>query len=144
MACHLRVAVETAKFGQPEVNLGIIPGYGGTQRLTQLVGRSKALEWIMTGDMVSAREAYQYGLVNHLADSQEALLAKTEEIMAKILSKAPIAIEMVISCVNSAFIKDKDGYQNEANAFSICCRTEDFKEGTAAFLEKRQPDFQGK
>ncbi len=144
MACHLRVAVETAKFGQPEVNLGIIPGYGGTQRLTQLVGKAKALEWMMTGDMVTAAEAHQYGLVNHVVATHDLLLAKAGELMAKILSKAPIAIEMVISCVNSAFMKDKNGYQIEANAFSICCRTADFKEGTTAFLEKRQPEFQGK
>ncbi len=144
MACHLRVAVETAKFGQPEVNLGIIPGYGGTQRLTQLVGKSKAMEWMMTADIISAAEAYQYGLVNHVVATQEELLAKAEEILSKILSKAPVAIEMVIECVNAALNKDENGYQTEANAFSICCRTEDFKEGTKAFLEKRPANFQGK
>jgi enoyl-CoA hydratase len=144
MACHMRVAVETARFGQPEVNLGIIPGYGGTQRLTQLVGKSKAIEWMMTADMISAEEAYRYGLVNHLVPTQEALLPKAEEILSKILSKAPVAIEMIIECVNAVYNKDENGYQTEANAFSICCKTEDFKEGTKAFLEKRPANFQGK
>jgi len=144
MACHLRIAVETAKFGQPEVNLGIIPGYGGTQRLTQLVGKSKALEWMMTADLISAVEAYQYGLVNHVVPTPNELMPKAQEILAKILSKAPVAIEMVISCVNAVFNKNENGYQTEANAFSICCKTEDFKEGTKAFLEKRVAHFQGK
>ncbi|MDJ1468537.1 enoyl-CoA hydratase-related protein [Cytophagaceae bacterium DM2B3-1] len=144
MACHLRIAVETAKFGQPEVNLGIIPGYGGTQRMTQLVGKSKAMEWMMTGDMILAQEAHQYGLVNHLVATQEELLPKAEELLTKILSKAPVAIEMVIECVNAVFNKDENGYQTEANAFSICCKTEDFKEGTRAFLEKRPANFQGR
>ena len=144
MACHLRVAVETARFGQPEVNLGIIPGYGGTQRLTQLVGKAKALEWMMTADLVPAAEAHHYGLVNHTVPTHADLMPKTLEILNKILSKAPVAIEMVIGCVNAVYNKGENGYQTEANAFSICCKTEDFKEGTKAFLEKRPARFQGK
>lgn len=141
MACHLRIAVESAKFGQPEVNLGLIPGYGGTQRLTQLVGKAKALELMMTADMIAAQEAKSIGLVNHVVATHEELLPKAEEIMKKILSKAPLAIEMVISCVNAVYNKDENGYQTEANSFSICCKSEDFKEGTKAFLEKRPAKF---
>jgi len=141
MACHLRIAVETAKFGQPEVNLGLIPGYGGTQRLTQLVGKAKALELMITADMISAQEAKSLGLVNHIVATQEELLPMAEEILNKILTKAPLAIEMVISCVNAVYNKEENGYQTEANSFSICCKSEDFKEGTKAFLEKRQAKF---
>jgi enoyl-CoA hydratase len=144
MACHLRIAVESAKFGQPEVNLGIIPGYGGTQRLTQLVGKSKALELMMTADTISAQEAWRIGLVNYLVPTHEELLPRAEEIMNKILSKAPLAIEMVISCVNAVYNKEENGYQTEANSFSICAKSEDFKEGTRAFLDKRKAVFQRK
>ncbi|QHT71361.1 enoyl-CoA hydratase [Rhodocytophaga rosea] len=144
MACHIRIAVETAKFGQPEVNLGLIPGYGGTQRLTQLVGKAKAMELIMTADIITAQEAKSIGLVNHVVDTQAELLPKAEELMRKILSKAPLAIEMVISCVNAVYNKEENGYQTEANSFSICCKSEDFKEGTKAFLEKRPAKFQRK
>jgi enoyl-CoA hydratase len=142
MACHLRIAVETAKFGQPEVNLGLIPGYGGTQRLTQLVGKAKAMELIMTADIITAHEAWSIGLVNHVVPTHAELLLKAEELMRKILSKAPLAIEMVISCVNAVYNKEENGYQTEANSFSICCKSEDFKEGTKAFLEKRPAKFQ--
>jgi enoyl-CoA hydratase len=144
MACHLRIAVETAQFGQPEVNLGLIPGYGGTQRLTQLVGKAKAMELIMTADIITAQEARSFGLVNHVVETQAELLPKAEELMRKILSKAPLAIEMVISCVNAVYNKEENGYQTEANSFSICCKSEDFKEGTKAFLEKRPAKFQRK
>lgn len=144
MACHIRIAVESAKFGQPEVNLGLIPGYGGTQRLTQLVGKGKALELMMTADTISAQEAKAIGLVNHVVPTQGQLLQLAEEILRKILSKAPLAIEMVISCVNAVYNKEEDGYQTEANSFSICCKSEDFKEGTKAFLEKRPAKFQRK
>jgi enoyl-CoA hydratase len=144
MACHIRIAVESAKFGQPEVNLGLIPGYGGTQRLTQLVGKGKALELMMTADTISAQEAKAIGLVNHVVPTQAQLLQLAEEILRKILSKAPLAIEMVISCVNAVYNKEEDGYQTEANSFSICCKSEDFKEGTKAFLEKRPAKFQRK
>ncbi|MDX5347968.1 MAG: enoyl-CoA hydratase-related protein [Hymenobacteraceae bacterium] len=142
MACHIRVASENARFGQPEVNLGIIPGYGGTQRLTQLVGKGKALELMLTGDMVNARDAQQLGLVNHVVP-QEDLMTKAYEIMQKIMTKAPLAAGLVIECVNAVYDKEEDGYQTEANAFSRCCGSEDFREGTSAFLEKRKPEFRG-
>jgi enoyl-CoA hydratase len=144
MACHIRVAVESAKFGQPEVNLGLIPGYGGTQRLTQLVGKGKALELMMTADTISAQEAKAIGLVNHVVKTQAELMTLATNILTKILSKAPLAIEMVISCVNAVYNKEEDGYQTEANSFSICCKSEDFKEGTKAFLEKRPAKFMRK
>jgi enoyl-CoA hydratase len=142
MACHIRVASENARFGQPEVNLGIIPGYGGTQRLTQLVGKGKAMELMMTGDMVSANEALEIGLVNHVTQAVD-LMPKCLEIMEKIISKAPIAVGMIVDCVNAWYDKEEHGYQTEANSFSRCCGSEDFKEGTAAFLEKRKPEFKG-
>jgi enoyl-CoA hydratase len=143
MACHIRVASNNARFGQPEVNLGIIPGYGGTQRLTQLIGKGKAMELMMTGDMVPAQEAFELGLVNHVT-SQEELLPKCHEIMQKILTKAPLAIGLVIECVNAVYTKDEDGYQTEANSFARCCTSQDFIEGTNAFLEKRKPVFTGR
>ena len=143
MACHFRIASANAKFGQPEVTLGIIPGYGGTQRLTQLAGKGKAMELLMTGDMISAHEAQKIGLVNHVVDSQEELLPLAEKIMKKILSKAPLAIGMIVNCVNTVGVPEENGYQVEANSFSNCCGTADFKEGTSAFLEKRKPTFKG-
>lgn len=142
MACHIRVASENAKFGQPEVNLGLIPGYGGTQRLTQLVGKGKAMELMMTGDLISAAEAKEFGLVNHVT-SPEGLTSKCLEIMQKIVSKAPLAVGMIVDCVNAWYDKEEHGYQTEANSFSRCCGSEDFKEGTSAFLEKRKPQFKG-
>jgi enoyl-CoA hydratase len=142
MACHLRVASESARFGQPEVNLGLIPGYGGTQRLTQLIGKGKAMELLMTADMIGAAEAKSLGLVNHVV-SQEELLSKCMEILGKIMTKAPLAIGLVIDCVNAAYDKDEDGYQTEANSFARCCSSQDFVEGTNAFLEKRKPSFKG-
>ncbi len=145
LACHLRIAVETAKFGLPEVTLGLLPGYGGTQRLPQLVGKGKALEMMMTAEMITAPEAKILGLVNHVVATQEELLPKAKELLGRILKNAPIAIETVINCVNAVYNKsEEDGYQTEANSFGICARTDDFKEGTAAFLEKRKPNFQGK
>ncbi len=144
MACHIRVAVATAQFGQPEVNLGLIPGYGGTQRLTQLVGKGKALELMMTADRISAEEARALGLVNHVVAGPDELLRKSEEILTKIISKAPLAIEMVVNCVNAVYNKEEDGFQTEANSFSIFCKSEDFKVGVKAFLEKRPAHFQGR
>lgn len=143
MACHLRIASANARFGQPEVNLGVIPGYGGTQRLTQLVGRGKALELMMTGDMIGAEEARSLGLVNHVAPDHNELMALCHKIMGKIMSKAPLAIGMVIDSVNAYYSTEENGYQTEANAFSNCTKTSDFKEGTSAFLEKRKPNFKG-
>jgi len=142
MACHIRVAVKAAKFGQPEVNLGLIPGYGGTQRLTQLVGKGRALELMMTGDLISADEAYRMGLVNHVVEDSVVLKSKAKAILTKIIAKAPLAIGMVVTCVNAA-INDENGYQTEANGFAHCCQTNDKKEGTRAFLEKRTPQFKG-
>ena len=142
MACHMRVATTNARFGQPEVNLGLIPGYGGTQRLTQLIGKGKAMELMMTGDMIGAGEAKALGLVNHVVPAVE-LMPKSMEIMNKILSKAPLAIGLVIDCVNAVYDKDEDGFQTEANSFARCCSSQDFVEGTNAFLEKRKPVFKG-
>jgi enoyl-CoA hydratase len=143
MACHMRVAVAKAKFGQPEVNLGIIPGYGGTQRLTQLVGKCKAMELILTGDNLTAVEAKALGLVNHVVETHEELLPKCHEILEKIYTKGPIAVGLSIDCINAIYTAE-DGYQTEANHFAACSRTEDFLEGTAAFLEKRPPIFKNK
>jgi enoyl-CoA hydratase len=142
MACHMRVATTNAKFGQPEVNLGLIPGYGGTQRLPLLIGRGKALELMMTGDMISAEEAKALGLVNHVVAPEE-LFATCEGILQKIMGKAPLAIGLVIECVNAVFDKEENGFQTEANSFARCCASEDFVEGTNAFLEKRKPAFKG-
>lgn len=144
MACHMRVAAKAAKFGQPEVNLGIIPGYGGTQRLTQLIGKGKSLEYSMTGDMIDADTALQWGLVNHIGEDKDAAMQIAQSMLGKIGQKAPIAIEMVINSINAYYKEGEDGYQAEAKAFSKCCGTEDFKEGAAAFIEKRKPNFQGK
>ncbi|ANQ48555.1 enoyl-CoA hydratase/isomerase family protein [Flammeovirga yaeyamensis] len=142
MACHIRVASDNAKFGLPEVSLGIIPGYGGTQRLPQLVGKGIANELIFTGDMISAQRAYEIGLVNHVVP-QEELMDKAKSLANKILAKAPLAIAHAIDCVNAS-TKNEAGYQSEANAFASAIKTEDFTEGTTAFLEKRKPNFQGK
>ena len=144
MACHLRVAVESAKLGQPEVNLGLIPGYGGTQRLTQLVGKGKAFELILTGEPITATEAHRLGLVNYVVKDLTELRAKAEEILRKIIAKAPLAVEMSINCINAVFNEEENGYYTEANSFSICSKSEDFKEGTKAFLERRKPNFVGK
>ncbi len=144
MACHIRIATENAKFGQPEVNLGIIPGYGGTQRLTQLVGRGKALEMMLTGDLISAQDAKALGLVNHLVSSRDELMALANSIMNKIVSKSPIAVSNVIKSVNAGFGFENEGFVAESENFAACAETDDFKEGTAAFIEKRSPNFTGK
>ncbi len=143
MACHFRVASEGAKFGQPEVNLGLIPGYGGTQRLTQLIGKGKAMELMMTGDMVGADEAKSLGLVNHVFPAAE-LVSKTRDILKKVGTKAPLAVAKVIACVNDAAKCDVNGFANEVKRFGECFDTEDKKEGTNAFLEKRKAIFKGK
>lgn len=141
LACHFIYASENAKFGQPEVNLGLIPGYGGTQRLTQLVGRNLAMELLMSGNMISAKEAMDYGMVNKVFSTEE-LLPKTKEILSLIQSKAPIAVAKVIECVNN-FDHTQEGYDLEVKKFGECFATEDAKEGASAFLEKRKPNFKG-
>ena len=143
MACHFRTASENAKFGQPEVNLGLIPGYGGTQRLTQLIGKGKAMELMMTGDMVGAEDAKALGLVNHVFPIAE-LLNETKKILQKIQTKAPVAVSKVIACVNEAAKGEAKGFANEISRFGECFATEDMKEGTGAFLEKRKAIFKGK
>ena len=149
MACHFRLCSENAKFGQPEVNLGLIPGYGGTQRLTQLVGKGKSMELQMTAHLIDANEALKLGLVNHVTTA-ESLLERTKDILLVIQSKAPIAIGKVIECVNVAVVSDsaytngKSGYDKEIEAFGDCFVTEDMKEGTTAFMEKRKANFMGK
>ena len=143
MACHIRIATENARFGQPEVNLGIIPGYGGTQRLTKLVGRGKALELMLTGDLITAQEAKDIGLINHLVANKSELQALSLKIMTTILSKAPLAIAHVIKSVNAGFPSEEKGYEAEAANFSACTVTKDFEEGARAFVEKRKPTFKG-
>ena len=142
LACHFIYASENAKFGQPEVNLGLIPGYGGTQRLTQVIGRNRSMELLMSGNMITAKEAEQYGMVNKVTSPEE-LLAKCKEILATIQSKAPVAVSKIIECVNN-FDHSQQGYDFEIEKFGECFQTEDMKEGTSAFLEKRKADFKGK
>ncbi|MEO0875399.1 MAG: enoyl-CoA hydratase-related protein [Bacteroidota bacterium] len=143
MACHLRIAGEKARFGQPEVNLGIIPGYGGTQRLIQYIGKSKATELMMTGDMLGAEEAYRLGLVNYVVPVGEEM-GKAKELLAKIATKGPRAIAKVIESVNAYFSTSQDGFETEVKSFGEVTLTEDFKEGAQAFVEKRAANFTGK
>lgn len=140
LACHIRVASTPAKMGLPEVTLGLIPGYGGTQRLTQLVGRGKAMELIMTAEMVTAEEALNLGLVNHITEPAE-LLDKAQAIATKIASRSGSAITQAIRAINAGLDGNANGYDTEINAFGACFGTPDFKEGVNAFLEKRKPDF---
>lgn len=141
MACHIRLAAEQAKFGQPEVNLGLIPGYGGTQRLTQLVGKGKALELMMSGNMLSAPDALQWGLVNYVCPAEE-LIEKTKQLLVAIVSKGPGAVASVIAAVNAHYEKGAEGYLEEVRLFGECFGTAEMKEGVSAFLEKRKPNFQ--
>lgn len=140
MACHFRLAADHAKFGQPEVNLGLIPGYGGTQRLTQLVGKGKAMELMMSGNMIDAMQAQQLGLINHIT-SADTLLEETKKLLKIILSKGPNAVGRVIAAVNAFYDKSKNGYQEEVRLFGECFGTPEMKEGVTAFLEKRKPNF---
>lgn len=140
MACHIRVASNNARMGLPEVSLGLIPGYGGTQRLPQLVGKGKALEMITTGGMIDAKDAFSHGLVNHVVE-QEELIVFCEKIAGKISKNSPLAIASAIKAVNANFEDSVNGFDAEIEAFGSCFGTEDFKEGTSAFLEKRKPNF---
>lgn len=142
MACHLRIAGEKAKFGQPEVNLGIIPGYGGTQRLIQYVGKTRAMELLLTADTIGAEEALRLGLVNHVVAAGEEV-TKAKEILLKIASKGPIAVAKVIESVNAYFDKMQDGFATEVRHFGTTTGTADFKEGAGAFIEKRKAVFTG-
>jgi enoyl-CoA hydratase len=142
MSCHFRIASDNAKFGQPEVNLGLLPGYGGTQRLVQLVGKGRAMELLLSAVMIDANTAWQYGLVNYVVPQDE-LLAKAVTILALINTKAPIALAKCIESANAVFDETKNGYEVEINSFGDCFGTNDMKEGTTAFLEKRKAVFTG-
>ena len=143
MACHFRLCSQNAKFGQPEVNLGLIPGYGGTQRLTQLIGKGRAMEMLMSANMIDANTALQFGLVNYVLTAEE-LLNKTKSILDLINSKAPLAVAACIKAANAVFDETKNGFEEEINEFGNCFVTADMKEGTSAFFEKRKANFKGK
>jgi enoyl-CoA hydratase/carnithine racemase len=141
MACTIRIAVETAKFGQPEVTLGLVPGGGGTQRLPRLVGKGRALQLILSGEMISAQEAYRIGLVNEIVPATD-LISRAEAILNKIASNAPVAVRFSLVAVNKGLeTSQSEGLLLEASYFGLCAATEDKKEGTSAFLEKRAPRF---
>lgn len=142
MACHMRIGEEHARFGQPEVNLGLITGFGGSQRLGQIIGKSKAIELLLTADMIKAEEALQLGLINYSVASG-AGIDKAQEILAKVASKGPIAVKEMITCFNAAFDESRNGYKEEYEAFGNTMITEDCKEGVSAFIEKRKADFKG-
>lgn len=142
LACHFIIASENARFGQPEVNLGVIPGYGGTQRLVQVAGKGRAMEMILSAKMISAQEAMSYGIVNQVYPAEE-LLPKVQELLLTIQSKGPVALAKAIACINN-FDHTKQGYDFEVQQFGECFATEDMKEGATAFLEKRKPEFKGK
>ena len=144
MACTIRVASEHAKFGQPEVTLGLIPGGGGTQRLPRLIGKGRALQIILSGEMISAQEAFRIGLVNEVVPAAE-LTTRAEAILKRIFSNAPVAVKYSLEAVNKGMeTSQAEGLSLEASLFGLCAGTEDKKEGTSAFLEKRKPQFQGR
>ena len=143
MACHLRIATPNAKFGQPEVNLGIIAGYGGTQRLVQYIGRTKATELLLTGDMIGAEEALSLGLVNYVLPAEEAT-ERAHKLLGKIATKGPVAVAKTIAAINAYFQDGTDGFDFEVNAFGDVTQTGDFREGAQAFVEKRRANFTGK
>ena len=144
MACTIRIAVENAKFGQPEVKLGLLPGGGGTQRLPRLVGKGRALQLILSGEMIDAQEAYRIGLVNEVVSAAN-LMARAETILKQISANAPIAIKFALEATNKGLdTSQSEGFALEASYFGICAATDDKKEGTSAFLEKRVPQFHGR
>lgn len=143
MACHFRIASDNAKMGLPETSLGVIPGYGGTQRLPQLVGKGRAMEMIMTAGMIDAETAKIYGLVNHVVPQSDLFLTYMT-LATRIMKNSPVAISKAIEAVNANFVSGVDGFDVEIKAFGECFATEDFKEGTSAFLEKRKAEFKGK
>jgi enoyl-CoA hydratase/carnithine racemase len=144
MACTIRVAVEHAKFGQPEIKLGLIPGGGGTQRLPRLIGKGRALQLILSGEMISAQEAYRIGLVNEVVPAAD-LITRAEAILKQIASNAPIAVKFSLDAVNKGLdTSQSEGFVLEASYFGLCAGTEDKKEGTTAFIEKRAPQFHGR
>jgi enoyl-CoA hydratase/carnithine racemase len=144
MACTIRIAVDSAKFGQPEVKLGLLPGGGGTQRLPRLVGKGRALQLILSGEMISAQEAYRIGLVNEVVPAAN-LIARAEQILKQIASNAPVSVRLSLEAVNRGMdTSQSQGFALEASYFGLCAATEDKKEGTSAFLEKRAPQFHGR
>ena len=144
MACTLRIAADTAKLGQPEINLGIIPGYGGTQRLARLVGRGRALEWLLTGDQLTAQEAHRLGLVNRVVAAAD-VMAESRKLATTLAAKAPIAVRYIIEAVNKGLqMTFADGQVFEATLFGLVASTDDMREGTSAFLEKRKAEFKGR
>lgn len=144
MACTIRIAVDSAKFGQPEVTLGLLPGGGGTQRLPRLVGKGRALQLILSGEMISAQEAHRIGLINQIVPAAD-LITSAEAILNKIASNAPVAVKFSLEAVNKGLETSQgQGLQLEASYFGLCAGTEDKKEGTSAFLEKRAPQFHGR
>ena len=144
LSCHIRVATANAKFSQPEINLGTIPGYGGTQRLTQIIGKGRALEMMLTAEMLDAKSALEYGLVNYVLDDKMKAMEKSISILNTVKRKSPKAIASVIKSVNNFYNKDVNGFDEEIKIFSKLCNSDDFKEGVNAFHEKRCPSFKGK
>ena len=143
LACHMRVATAEATLGFPEVCVGTIPGFGGTQRLPQLVGKGRAIELLTTGEKLGAAEAKAIGLVNYVVEYQDAMMKKCRTLLKTVMNNAPVAVGMAIQCVNAAYTPAENGYQTEANSFANCCQTEDFKEGVTALQENRKPEFKG-
>lgn len=143
MSCHIRIASNNAKFGQPEVNLGLLPGYGGTQRLVQLIGKGRAIELLLTANIIDAQTALQWGLVNHVTSPDE-LISKSTELLKLVNTKAPLAVAACIKAASAVFDEKIDGYNEEAKLFGECFATEDLVEGKDAFLNKRKANFSGK
>lgn len=141
MACHFRIATRAARFGQPEVSLGVVPGYGGTQRLVQLVGKAKALEMLCTGDPIDATEAHRLGLANHVVEEQSELLPRASALLQRVFMRGPQAVAGCIELVNDFFKADRDGYALEVEHFGRLFETDEFREGVGAFMEKRKPNF---